>query len=243
MRISIHQPAYLPWMGYFDKIAQADLFVYLDHVQFQKNSFQNRNKVKAANGPVWLTVPVLTKGGLFETPLSQLEIDNKQLWQKKHFRTLQQSYAKAPFSRRLSDIQEFYETNSSFLSSFCFEMMKVFMQELGIRTPLVRSSEIAGVQHHSKSDLILHICKELKADFYLSGAMGKDYLDLQSFEENDIAVEFQSYRHPIYPQVGKPDDEFVPYMGIIDLLCNVAAPEQYFLRSALSNVRDFQAHL
>src|SRR5690349_7924911 len=95
MLLSAHQPAYLPWLGYFDKIRRCDVFVYLDTVQFEKNSFTNRNKVKTAQGPLWLTVPVRSKGHLSST-LQELELDPAQRWRHKHLKTLREAYAKAP---------------------------------------------------------------------------------------------------------------------------------------------------
>src|SRR4051812_40502325 len=96
MLLSINQPAYLPWLGYFDRIARSDAHVVLDHVQFEKNSFTNRNKIAAANGPQWLTVPLLTKGKFGDLAINRIEIDNGQAWRKKHWASLSQVYCKAP---------------------------------------------------------------------------------------------------------------------------------------------------
>ena len=107
MIVSIHQPAYLPWLGYFDKIARADLFIWLDNVQFQKNSFQNRNKILTKDGPVWLTVPMRTSGVLYETPLKDVEIDNSKNWRVKHLSSIKMNYGKAPadFAQRLTELR------------------------------------------------------------------------------------------------------------------------------------------
>src|SRR5690606_31024018 len=92
---SIHQPAYLPWMGYFDKIVRSDLFIFMDNVQFQKNSFQNRNRIRTKSGPVWLTVPIETSESLFTTTLAETRIDNRSNWRSKHATALRMNYGRA----------------------------------------------------------------------------------------------------------------------------------------------------
>ena len=112
MIVGIHQPAYLPWLGYFDRIRSVDLFIYLDTVQFQKGSFQNRNKVMTQTGSKWLTVPVETAGKLYDTILKDLRVDNSQRWQSKHWSTLKMNYASAPaFARISEEIKFFYYSN------------------------------------------------------------------------------------------------------------------------------------
>ncbi|WP_135081477.1 WbqC family protein [Terasakiella sp. SH-1] len=218
MKISIHQPAYLPWLGYMDKIIQSDIFVYLDTVQFQKNSFQNRNKILTANGPLWLSIPVLTKGKLFELSLKEIEIDSKQKWQKKHLNSIRLNYKKAICYKEIfPEISEFYQKEFRTLSDICFEMLTYYCHKLGITTQIIKSSEL-GFFDSQKSDLVLDICKSLSATSYLSGSLGRNYLDLPSFERENIEVKFQDYIHPTYQQV--TGAEFIPYMAIIDLLMN-----------------------
>jgi hypothetical protein len=225
--VSIHQPAYLPWLGYFDKIARADLFIWLDNVQFQKNSFQNRNKVLTKDGPVWLTVPVRTSGSLYETPLKDVEIDNSKNWRVKHLSSIRMNYAKAPcFNERFPALARFYEQEWRTLDLLCFEMLAYFNSLLGVTTPIRRASEMeAG---GAKSDLVLDLCRKAGATTYLSGALGRDYLDLASFEKAGIAVEFQDYRHPTYAQAYPG---FTPNLGVVDLIMNDARPERLFARS------------
>jgi len=217
MIVSIHQPAYFPWLGYFDKIIQSDIFVYLDTVQFQKNSFQNRNKIRTSKSWIWLTVPVITKNVLFNTPLNKIKIDNKQNWRKKHYQSISMNYRKAIHFKKYNELIEKYYTNEwEYLSDLCFEMLIDFLKILNISTKIIKSSDMQE-KNVSKNDLILQICKDLKATTYFSGKCGQDYIDEDSFNKNDINVVFQDYNHPIYNQVYSG---FEPNMGIIDLLMN-----------------------
>lgn len=217
MIIGIHQPAYLPWLGYFDRIRKVDLFIYLDTVQFQKGSFQNRNKILTRNGPVWLTIPVETSRKLYSTTLNDLKIDESQRWQSKHLSTLRMSYSNAPlFGEIYPRLEPFYQRPWFRLSDLCWEMLLEFNKILGINTPIVRASEMPAVEG-KKSDLILNLCRAVGATQYLSGSQGKDYLDMGSFLAAGIDVEFQSFVPEPYPQQSA---EFVPALGVVDYLFN-----------------------
>lgn len=227
MIVGIHQPAYFPWLGYFDRINQVDQFIYLDTVQFQKGSFQNRNKVLTRNGPVWLTVPVETSGCLYTTALKDLMIDNRQPWQAKHLSTLQQNYSSSQMYKEvLSIVEPFYRKPWVRLSDLCWEMLLKFDEILGVTTPIVKASEITGVEG-KKSDLILNLCRAVKATTYLSGSQGKDYLDLEKFAASNVEVLFQEYVPIPYRQ---QSDEFVPALGVVDLLFNEPNPDRMFRR-------------
>lgn len=219
--ISIHQPAYLPWLGYFDKIRSADCFVYLDTVQFQKQSFQNRNKIRTADGWVWLTVPVETKGKLYDTQLKDLTINPRVDWRRKHRASIEMNYRKAPhYDAVMAWLAPFYDRDWPGLSDLCFEMMLAFNRALGIETEIVKASDLTSVEG-SKGDLVLNLCRALDADRYLSGSLGRDYLDPEAFQTAGIDLTFQSYEHPSYQQAYPG---FEPYMAVIDLLMNQSDP-------------------
>ncbi len=217
MIVSIHQPCYLPWLGYFDKIARSDIHVVLDTVQFEKNSFTNRNKIKTSQGWCWLTVPVMTKGKYGRLSLTTLHIDNTQNWQSKHFKSIIMNYKNAPFfDRYIESLKSFYEEKHwTFLGKLNIEMLKYFLSILGINTKIVMASSIKP--DGKKSDLILNICRNFGATEYISGELGRNYLNEESFTDAGINVFYQEYHHPVYHQLF---EEFQPYMAIIDLLMN-----------------------
>lgn len=227
MLVSIHQPAYLPWMGYIDKIARSDVFIYLDTVQFQKGSFQNRNRILTANGPQWLTVPVETKGKLFDVPLKDLPIAAKQNWQRKHAAAIVQAYGKAPeFARLWPELVPYYSQPWDRLSDLCFAMLQTLLRLTGITsTRIIKASEMGTIEGQ-KGDLVLSLCQAVGATSYLSGSLGRDYVDLDDFATAGIDVRFQDYAHPVYPQ---KQDGFTPAMGLVDLLFNVPDPGAYFV--------------
>lgn len=217
MIVSINQPAYLPWLGYFHRIAVSDHHVVLDHVQFEKNSFTNRNKVRTASGWNWLTVPVKTKGSFGDLGISQLEINNQTNWARKHWATMQQNYAKAPFFKKHADFFEsVYQQEWSKLNDLCRTLTDYLLMAFDIKTPLSYSSALNPVG--AKDDLVLNLCQEYEATTYLSGSLGRQYLDGGKFKQAGIEIVYQDYHHPSYPQVY--DDAFEPYMGAIDLLFN-----------------------
>jgi hypothetical protein len=215
LTISINQPAYIPWLGYYHRMAQSDKFVFLDHVQFEKNSFINRNKIRVSNGSAWLTIPVKTSGKYGDLAINKLEvIDNG--WRKKHLDSIRMNYARTPgFDLYYPQIELVFKESTLLIAPFLFRMNELFMKLLGIETTVIKSSELD--LQGSKSDLILEICLKLNAKKYFSGKLGKDYLDLQIFEDKGIEVVFQDYVHPIYTQK-YPD--FEPYMSVIDLIMN-----------------------
>ena len=215
--ISINQPAYLPWLGYFDRIAKSDIHVVLDHVQFEKNSMINRNKILSNGQPLLLTIPVRTSGKLGENPIYELEASNLS-WIRKHIASIRQSYSKSPCFTELSDT--FFQTYSTDESSnrvidLLRAQLRFFLKSLKISSEIKYSSDTNW--SGTKSDLILDICKKYDADTYLSGPFGRDYLDTEAFRHHNIKVVYQDYQHPVYPQ---NSENFVPYMSTLDLLMN-----------------------
>lgn len=216
MIVSIHQPAYLPWLGYIHKINLADIFVFFDTTQFEKNSFINRNKIKTANGPVWLTVPVKAQGH-FEKEIRQIEPAG-QAWREKHWQTIETNYKKTEFWPKYSgELKELYQKEYGNIADLCYDQLILLLGWLGVKTKVIRSSELKPRQS-KKLDLVLDILEETKASSYISGALGRDYIDSQRFKDKNIKLYYQSYEHPVYRQFWK--GEFLKYMSVIDLLFN-----------------------
>lgn len=219
LALSAHQPAYLPWLGYFDKIARVDTFVYLDTVQFEKNSFINRNQIKTPQGALWLTIPVKTKGHISGS-LHTTEIDDSQPWRTKHLKSIEMNYRKAlRFDKCFPKIETLLTMAESNLANFCFYQLSFWLEELGIDTRIVRSSELPIAS--SKSDLVLDLCQHFGARHYLSGALGRDYLVEEDFSKAGIAIEYQSFRSPVYPQLW---GGFIPNLGVLDWWMNTSEP-------------------
>lgn len=215
MIMSAHQPAYLPWLGYFDKIKRSDLFIFLDTVQYEKNSYTNRNKIKTANGPIWLAIPVI-KTDHFNKIMSEMPLDKRKRWQKKHLHSIYMSYKKAPhFDEIYPMLQELYEREYDNIVDVTWDHLHFWLEILGINTKIIKSSEL-GISS-KKSDFVLDLCKAVDADHYISGAMGKDYLEVEKFRDVGVEVEFQDYQHPEYPQLY---GEFIPNMGVVDFAMN-----------------------
>src|ERR1700730_15113013 len=215
MIASIHQPAYLPWLGYFDRIAKSDAFVFLDNVQFERNSFINRNQIKTANGPIWLTVPVRLDAH-FDKTIVDIEIDDRQNWRRKHLRSIEQSYSRTQdFAQEFRRLTAVYEGKTNKLAELCRGQLDFWLGELGITTRILRASELPVAGRGSA--LVLDLCKHLGATKYLSGPLGRRYLDEAEFIKAGIKIEYHEFVHPVYPQML---GEFVPAMGVVDYWMN-----------------------
>lgn len=221
MKVSINQPAYLPWLGYLDRIAQSDLHIVLDHVQFEKNSMVNRNKIRNKDSWSWLTVPVKTKGLFENLAINKLETVSSSSWGQKHFKTLSMAYSKSSYYKDYSDyFEDLYARDWPLLLPCINNITSFLLREFNIATPLVSSSSMRP--RSAKSDLILQLCLDVGATTYLSGPFGRDYLNMSSFERAGIEIEYHEYIHPEYPQVYSG---FYPFMSSVDLLFNLGSVE------------------
>lgn len=217
MIVAIHQPEHLPWLGFFHKALSADCLVLLDCVQYRKRYFQNRNRIRGKTQPVWLTVPVLTKGR-YEQRMEQVRIDNEgnPRWQKICWKILAQHYTASPYWPQYSgELKELYERPWELLTQLNEEIIRRMFRWFSIDTRIVRSSELAP--EGSSSVLLSRLCRGLGARVYLSGISGRDYLDLTPFTQAGIEVRFQEFHHPIYSQQVEP---FIPCLSAVDLLMN-----------------------
>lgn len=215
MIISIAQPAYLPWLGYFDRIHKSELAIVLDHVQFERRGFTHRNKVLGQHGPLWLTIP-LNKKGNYNAPINEVTINNDRDWRKKHRETIRQCYGNAPFFKDyFPGLSEIYNKEWTSLSALLRESTDFLLQSLSIETKMIRSSDmgVKGV----KSELILNLSKEVGATQYISGPFGREYLEKDRFENAGIKILYHDYHNPTYNQV---QPGFVDNMSVIDLLFN-----------------------
>jgi hypothetical protein len=224
--LSAHQPLYLGgWLGLFDKIASADSFVLYDIVAAESSGFENRNRILTNAGPLMLTVPIRRSR---EAPLSEIRIVDESSWRKKHWRTIEAAYCKAPFWDRYGpELKPYYlETHWQKLVDLDEVLLRWCMNALGLQRPVRRASTL-GPLAGTKSELVLSMCKAMGATAYLFGEQGRQYADVAAFERAGIEVRFQAYKHPTYPQT-LPG--FQPRMSVIDLLMNVGPKSLEVLR-------------
>ena len=214
MIVAVHQPQYLPWLGYFDKIRRADIFCYLDSVQYKKNDWQNRNRIKTSQGWQWLTVPVRFQ---FPEKICEVKINSKVNWRKKHLQALVTNYRRAPyFGKYIEVYEQIYSEDWESVSELNIHFIERLKDSLGLsQKPAIKSSQLELGE--DPTDRLIDICREVKADAYLSGQDGIKYMDLERFKENGIEVIIQDFKHPVYPQMFK---DFESNMSVVDLLFN-----------------------
>lgn len=217
MILSVHQPNFIPWLGYFHKIAISDKFVILDQVQIPRGkSVANRNKIKTPSGPLEIVVPLAHPQGnqRFSSYLGVRLAD--LAWQKKALKTISYNYGKTPFFTEVFGLleeaiskEDFCDMNSYFIRMVC--------SRTGIKTPVFFQSQLSNIGGEN-NELIISICKTLGADVYLSGTGAARYNDAQLYRENEIELIYQDFKHPVYPQ---QHGEFIPYLSVVDILFNV----------------------
>ena len=213
--IGILQPSYLPWLGYFEQIFRADVFVLYDDVQFEKGSWRNRNRIKTPQGAQWLTVPVLTKGREFP-PINEVRVNNTEPWQKKHLRGLAQYYSKAPhYAEYAPKLARIIDQPWEKLCDLNIALIRHLSAVLGITTPMLLASEL-GIPGSGAARLV-DILTQLGGTVFYEGAAGRDYIDESLFSSRGMRVEFQDYAHPEYTQL---HGGFIPFLSVVDLLFN-----------------------
>lgn len=232
MNISIHQPQYLPWLPYFLKIEESDVFIFLDTVDFQKNGLQNRNQIKTAQGAQWLTVPVRQQLG---QKIQDVIIDSSIAWRHKHWQTIQQCYRKAPaFKAYEKDLEDLYSREWEGLSELSIELTMLMLRWLNIRTPILRSSQMKATG--AASDLVLNLCLEAGATHYLSGTGGKNYLKPESFEKAGIEIVYRSSVLPAtYPQLF-PQAGFINHLSALDIVLNCGEAWRRYLPDEVAKI-------
>ena len=210
-RVTIHQPQFLPWLGYLDKIDQSDLFIVLDSVQFKKNEWQNRNRIRTADGCQWMTVPVLHRFGQL---VKDVRINQSVAWRGQHLRALEMHYARAPFRDcYLPELRSLYEASWERLHELNLAVIRWLLGAFGIATPLRCASEWQA--REEPTDRLIDLCRAVGASEYLSGPGGGQYLDIPRFESSGLRLAIQQFHPPMYQQVYEP---FMQAMSAIDLL-------------------------
>jgi hypothetical protein len=218
MKCAIHQPQFLPWLGYLHKINSVDKFVFLDNVQFRKNEFQNRNRILVAGTARWLTAPVSFR---FGATLREVALATTVPWRKKILNTLDLNYAKTPYFRQFREsLGRVMGQEWQSLAELNEATVRWLMHCFDVHTETAASSHFSGLSPEPTQRLI-DICNRVGADTYVSGAGGHNYLAPAEFEKAGIKLEFQEFQHPVYPQhAPKEGAGFVACLSAIDGLFN-----------------------
>ena len=216
MIVGIHQPNYFPGVSYFAKIISTDVFIFLTSVQYTKGNWTNRNRIKSPQGELLVTVPVLTKGKLNQA-ISEVRINNKVDWRKKHLKTIAQNYRKAPyFNVYKSLLEEVIGFDTEYLSEFNIHAIKKICSHLGIETEFVLSSELMET-NLKRTDLLVYLVQAVEGMAYLSGLGGKKYMEVDKFSKVGIELRYTMFEPVPYRQ---RYGDFIPNLSILDLLLN-----------------------
>ena len=221
MKVAIHQPHFLPWLGYLDRMMQADLFIILDHVQFERRNYQNRTQIRVEDEARWFTVPVVQlsqKERIIDKRVDNPPEPTARWWGPNSFQTLRFGYRKAPYFERYAPaIKTILETRWDRLADLNKATLDFMREAFDIDTPIARSSEL-NVEGQ-RSGLLLNLCKAVGADTFLGGMGGsRTYLELEAFEKAGVKVEWQQFEHPRYVQCGSTT--FIPGLTALDALFN-----------------------
>jgi hypothetical protein len=214
--VVIHQPDFIPYLGFFHRFLSADLYVVLDHVQFVYGSraWTHRDKIKTPKGAQWLTVGV--KKPPRDTAINQVELSDEVDWRTDHMRLLEANYRGAQFfDQIMPSLRALYAEPAKMLVDLNLRSIKMMASLLDVETPMVLSSTLAP--QGAKNELLVDLLKKVSADRYLSGVGSRDYMDESVFEAAGIEVLWQDFQHPVYPQ---QFGEFQPYLSAIDILFN-----------------------
>lgn len=214
MLVGIHQLHYLPWLRYVEKMHTCDAFIVLDNVQFNKNGWQNRNRIKTASGPALLTVPVHARVG---DELDRVTVCNRLAWRRKHWGSIDQNYRRAPYYDDYSAfLRRTFDRDWETLNDLNRYMQAFYVDALGIDTAMYYASELEVPGQ--ATERLVNLVKAVGGDEYYSGAYALDaYLDAKRFEDAGIRLRLQNWNSPEYPQL---HGDYIGDLAIIDLLMN-----------------------
>jgi len=214
-KVCIHQPDFLPFLGFYQKLKRSDIYIALDHVQFIKRGWQNRDRIKSQNGEIWLTVPVENKGN-YKQLLMDTKLDDSQQWREKHLNTIKSCYGKAPhFKSYFEKIEAIYRQPHGTLTKLNLSFIRFFLDIFKMDIPIKKSSEMNP--DGAKNELLIDLCKKISAAKYITGTGATEYLDDAMFKANGIELEVVSFNPKPYPQLF---GDFIPNLSAVDFLFN-----------------------
>ena len=216
-KLFIHQPEYLPWTHFFEKIKLSDVYVVLNDVQYNRRSFQNRNQIKTKDGQKWLSVPL--KYAPREFKISKIMIDNSSNWQNEHINLIIENYKHSKYFESIFEsIIKIYNNKYDYLSDFNIDLIRTLLKIMNIDCKIVFQSELEI--DSKKSDLIFDICNKLNCNEYITGFGSKNYLDNIKFNRNNIKINYIKPNLKEYNQQFK-EINFIGGLSVIDKLFNV----------------------
>lgn len=222
--VAIHQPNYLPWIGYFHKIHRSDVFVLLDDAEYSARSWINRNKIKTPDGWSWLTVPV----GSSDEAIRDVEIPSND-WRTTHLKSFQHNYGNANYYDEFADVlEDVYATEWALLAELNVRLLEEICRHVSIEFEFVKSSTLDV--ETTGTERLVEICQEVGASRYLSGQGADGYMEDELFADAGIDLEYQSFEHPTYEQ---RFGEFVPNLSFVDAVLNVGADQAHDLVTSL----------
>ncbi|MFH0811788.1 MAG: WbqC family protein [Pseudomonadota bacterium] len=232
MIVACHQPNFLPWIGFFYKALLADVLVLLDDVQFPRGfNWVNRNRLKGDQGELWFTVPLWKKGRGLQK-INEVEIYDERGWSHKHFHSILQNYAHAPYLADHTDfLKETYQRTWTKLIEFNLATISYLKSVLGIKKEFILQSALS-VQGKG-SDLLVNVCRKMGAEIYLASMVSKKYFHEEVFEKNGVRIEYYKFYSPIYPQLW---GEFIYNLSFLDLLLNCGEKSIDLIQGELGKV-------
>ncbi len=215
--VVIHQPDFVPYLGFFHRFLHADFYIALDHVQYVDGSsraWTHRDKIKTAQGEKWLTLS--TKKAPHNTAINQIELSTDTNWRQDNLRLLEHNYRKAScYKELMPEIEHLYSQPYQVLRDFNMASIETLMDMLGVRIPWVWSSSLDPSE--TKNEMLVGLLKKISASHYLSGVGARNYFRSEPFAKASIEVIWQNFTHPVYAQ---QFGEFVPYLSALDVLFN-----------------------
>lgn len=213
MIVTIHQPDFFPWLGFFDRWKQSDLYIVLDDVQFLRRGWHHRDKIKTVEGVQWLTVPVIKKHR-YTQQIREVMLDSTQDWRRKHLRMIRMVYGQSPnFDDIYPWLEHIYQQEHESLLDLNMTLLKACASLLEITTPFQYASTFHI--HASGTQRLVELVKAVQGNIYLTGNGSRAYLDETAFQKEQITVRWQEFKHPIYPQLY---GDFQPGLSVLDFL-------------------------
>ena len=232
MIAGIHQPHYYPWIGYFNKMAKSDIFILLDEVQMEKGSYMYRNRILNKQGKiVYLTISG-DKHGFIDKEYREIRSKDDTVWLTKHKEEIKRAYGDSVyFAEVWSVLSDLFETHESTICDYCIRSILRIRDLLGIESRVVLQSELKYDITQRKNDLVIELCRAVGAAEYLSGNGARKYADESSFADASIALLYQQFEMPEYPQINSK--EFVGGLSILDLLfnCGIQRSKEIFWKT------------